>query len=331
MPDPRELFTHRKTGLSLSRLSLGVATQGGLFKPVSLEQSHQVFEAAWAAGLRYFDTAPWYGFGLSELRIGPFLADKSGYVLSSKVGRLLRQGIPPHPSQLDAAGNPVFHTDTPYNVVYDFTYEGAMRSVEESLVRLGLDRLDIAYIHDPDVENVPVDQVVSGAYRALDELRQQGVIRAVGVGMNQWEYPLALAQQADLDLVLLAGRYTLLEQQSLEFMNFCAQCGIGVVIGGVYNSGLLANPRPGAHYNYQAVPSDLLQKALQLRDICQDYGIDLKAAALQFPLAHPAVVSVLCAARNLQQLQQNLTAFAQEIPLALWQQLRRVGLIRGEL
>jgi D-threo-aldose 1-dehydrogenase len=290
-----------------------------------------VFKAVWEAGIRYFDTAPWYGFGLSELRLGRFLQGQKSWVLSSKVGRLLREGIPPHPSQLDSDGTPVFKTSTPYNVTYDYSYDGCMRSFEESLGRLGVDKIDILFIHDPDVMGLSVKEVMEGSYKALHELREQGMVKAIGAGMNQWEMPLELAQAGEFDLFLLAGRYTLLEQASMPFMDYCAQHRIGVVVGGVYNSGLLANPTQGAHYNYVEVPPLVLQRALSIKAICQGFDLDLKAAAIQFPLVHPATVSVLTAARNVGQLEQNLRAFRQPIPPAFWQALRDEGLLAEEI
>jgi D-threo-aldose 1-dehydrogenase len=306
MTDPLKITTQ------LSPLGFGAATQGGLFQSVSEADAQAVFQTAWDAGIRYFDTAPWYGFGQSELRLGEFLRGKQGYVLSSKVGRLLREGIPPHPSQLDTDGTPVFKTSTPYNVTYDYSYDGVMRSFEESLERLGVDRIDILFLHDPDILGLSV---------------KEGLVRAIGAGMNQWQMPLEFAQAGEFDLFLLAGRYTLLDQSSMPFMNYCAEHQIGVVVGGVYNSGLLANPQAGAHYDYLEAPTEVLQRALQIKEVCGRFEIDLKAAAIQFPQAHPAVASVLTAARSVGQLEQNLNAFRQSIPLEFWQALYQEGLL----
>jgi D-threo-aldose 1-dehydrogenase len=311
----------------LSPLGFGAATQGGLFQSVSEAEAHSVFQTAWDAGIRYFDTAPWYGFGQSELRLGEFLRGKHDYVLSSKVGRLLREGIPPHPSQLDSDGTPVFKTDTPYNVTYDYSYDGVMHSFEESLERLGVERIDILFLHDPDVLGLSVKEVMDGGYKALHELREQGLVDAIGAGMNQWQMPLEFAQAGEFDLFLLAGRYTLLDQSSMPFMDHCAEQQIGVVVGGVYNSGLLANPQPGAHYDYGEAPAEMLQRALRIKAICERFEIDLKAAAIQFPQAHPAVTSVLTAARSVGQLEQNLAAFRQAIPLEFWRALYQEGLL----
>jgi D-threo-aldose 1-dehydrogenase len=316
-----------KPKIQLSPLGFGAATQGGLFQSVSEVEANAVFQTAWDAGIRYFDTAPWYGFGQSELRLGEFLQGKLDYILSSKVGRLLREGISPHPSQLGSDGTPVFKTTTPYNVVYDYSYDGVMRSVEESLERLGVEQIEILFLHDPDVLGLSVKEVMQGGYKALHELREQGLVRAIGAGMNQWQMPLEFAQAGKFDLFLLAGRYTLLDQTSMPFMDYCAEHQIGVVVGGVYNSGLLANPQPGAHYDYGEVPAEVLQRAIRIKAVCERFEIDLKAAAIQFPRAHPVVASVLTAARSVRQLEQNLAAFRQTIPLEFWQVLHQEGLL----
>ncbi len=327
MPKASDLSPLGRSGLEATPLGFGAATQGGLFEAVAEHDARAVFQAAWNAGIRHFDTAPWYGYGQSETRLGEFLGDKSSYTLSSKVGRLLVPGIPPHPSQLEPDGSRAFKNDSPLNVVYDYSYDGVMRSFEASLKRLGLERLDVLYLHDPDVVGASVKAVLEGAGRALAELRDQGLVRAIGAGMNGWEMPLELARDGRFDAFLLAGRYTLLEQASLEFMDYCAQHRISVVIGGVYNSGLLANPRVGAHDNYVPVSHERLERALALQTVCERHGVPLRAAALQFPLFHPAVSSVLCAARSVEQLEDNVKQFELPLPLELWDDLKREGLL----
>ena len=331
MPRVRDTAPLGRAGLEVTRLSFGAATQGGLFQAVSEEDARAVFQAAWDAGIRHFDTAPWYGYGQSESRLGEFLKDKTGYSLSSKVGRLLRAGIPPHPSQLERDGSRGFKTDSPLNVVYDYSYDGVMRSVEDSLERLGLEKIDVLYIHDPDVLSLSVKAVLEGAGRALAELRDGGLVGAIGAGMNGWEMPLELARAGYCDAFLLAGRYTLLEQDSLPFMDYCAQHDISVVIGGVYNSGLLANPKPGAHDNYAPVSSERLERAFALQRVCLRHGVPLRAAALQFPLGHSAVSSVLMAARSVSQLEDNVQQFEVQIPLELWADLLREGLLEDRV
>ena len=307
----------------LTRIGLGTGNQGNLRRAVSDEQAEAVFEAAWQGGARYFDTAPWYGRGLAEERLGRFLRGRAGWTVSSKVGRLLSADTPPHPSQQNAG----FVVERELNVVYDYSYDGVMRSHEASLKRMGLDRIDVLFIHDPDVVGVGVTELMKGAHRALTELRDQGVIQGFGAGMNEWQMPLELLRAGSFDTFLLAGRYTLLEQASLPFMDECARRGAGVVIGGVFNSGLLAHPRPGAHYNYAPVPPDLLERALRLQQVCAEYGVALSTAALQFALAHPAVASVLVADHQPQRVLNNLSASSQAVPEALWEALRATGLI----
>jgi len=308
---------------AFTRLGLGTGTQGNLRHAVSDAEAETVFQAAWDGGVRYFDTAPWYGRGLSEERLGRFLQGREGWVLSSKVGRLLRADAPPHPSQVGAG----FEVQRDLNVVYDYSYDGVMRSYEQSLKRLGLDHIDVLFIHDPDVVGVGVPELMTGAHRALSELKAQGAIRGFGAGMNEWQMPLDLLRAGDFDMFLLAGRYTLLEQASLPFMDECARRGARVVIGGVFNSGLLANPRPGANYNYSAVPEGVLKQALKLEAVCADFGVALSAAALQFALAHPAVTSVLVADHQPDHIGQNLKAAEAPLPKALWDTLRAEDLI----
>lgn len=329
MPDPTALVTHDKSGLRLTRLSLGTAPLGGLYAPVSEEQARDTLEAAWNHGLRYFDTAPQYGNGTAERRTGGFLQDKprESFVLSSKVGRLLREG-PPHRSQVDPEGKTYYQGVPQVMQVYDYSSKGVLRSLEESLGRLGLDRVDLLYIHDPDADNRSVSEVMAGGYRALVELREQGIVRAIGVGMNRADWLSEFARAGDFDLFLLAGRYTLLDQTALrELLPLCQQKGIGVVVGGVYNSGILADPRPGARYDYNPADLALIERALRLKTMCEQHGVPLKAAAIQFALGHPSVVSVLTGARSKEELGENSGMFRHEIPPELWADLKREGLL----
>ena len=333
MPRASAHQLHPKTGLRLTRLGLGTAPLGGLFAPVGEEEARATLEAAWQAGLRYFDTAPQYGNGVAEQRTGNFLQGqlRTAFVLSTKVGRLLRPG-PLHPSQLDPQGEPFLKGVPLLAQVYDYSYRGTLVSLEESLERLGLKKVDILYIHDPDADGRSVAEVMQGAYRALVDLRQQGVVQAIGVGMNHTDWLLEFAKAGDFDFLLVAGRYTLLEQGALrELLPLCLQKGIGVVVGGVYNSGLLAHPAPGATYNYLPAPPELIERALALERVCQQHGIPLKAAAIQFPLGHPAVVSVLTGARSALELQENLQMFETRLPPGLWRDLVAEGLLDGEV
>jgi len=292
-------------------LGLGTAPLGGLYEALSDDEGHRVVEAAWDAGIRFFDTAPLYGSGLAEQRLGTVLRTKprNEFVLMTKVGRVLRADAAPDPDQ-------TFKGIPPLNPVFDFSYDGVMRSVEESLTRLGMDRVDVLLIHDPDNY---FDQAMAGAYRALDRLRTERTITAVGAGMNQADMLARFAREADFDVFLLAGRYTLLDQSGArELLPLCLERGIAVVAGGVFNSGILANPRPGTHYNYRVAPPELIERARQVAAICERHGVDLKAAAIQFPLRHPAITSVLTGCRSVSELNENLSIFQSPIPDELW-------------
>lgn len=303
---------------------MGTAPLAGLFEAVEEAQALQVIEHAWQAGIRFFDTAPLYGHGLAELRLGRVLRSKprDEYTLATKVGRLLRADAPPEPGQ-------TFRGVPPVNPTFDFSYDGVMRSVEESLERLGLDRIDVLHIHDPDDH---YEEALHGAYRALDRLRAYGVIRAVGAGMNQAEMLTRFAREGSFDCFLLAGRYTLLDQVALkELLPVCVEQGIAIIAGGVYNSGILADPKPGARYNYRAAPAELLDRAQRMRAVCARHGIPLKAAALQFPLGHPAVTTVVVGCRSKAQLEESIQMFEVEIPRGLWEELKAKGLLPAEV
>ena len=271
-------------------------------------------ESAWNAGIRFFDTAPLYGHGLAEQRLGAVLRTKprGEFVLATKVGRLLRADAQPEPGQSYVDVPPV-------NPVFDFSYDGVMRSVEQSLERLGLDRIDVLHIHDPDAH---YEEALSGAFRALDQLRKEGSIKAVGAGMNQAEMLARFAREAEFDCFLLAGRYTLLDRTGArELLPLCVDKNIAVIAGGVFNSGLLADPRPGATFNYRAAPPELVRRAQDLAEICRRHGVELKAAALQFPLRHPAVPVVLTGCRSVAEVEENVGMFRAPVPDDLWAEL----------
>lgn len=321
MPLATETVQLGSTRLRTTKLGLGTAPLGGLYEPVSDEAAEATIARAWDLGLRFFDTAPQYGNGLSERRLGRFLAGKprNSYVLCTKVGRLLRR-----PAR-DLGEDAYYKGTPPERPVFDFSYDGVMRAFEESLERLGTGRIDVLHIHDPDDH---YDAAVAGAYRALDRLRADGVIAAVGAGMNQSEMLSSFARAGRFDCFLLAGRYTLLEQGALrELLPLCEQQGIGIIIGGVYNSGLLANPAPGAKFNYTDADPALIARALELDTVCQRHGVPLKAAAIQFPAAHPAVATILTGARNEAEIIENEALFRHPIPPALWEELRARALI----
>jgi D-threo-aldose 1-dehydrogenase len=325
--DHRAIVKLGRTGLSVTALGFGATAIGGMYEEVSDAQAQETVDAAWERGIRLFDAAPQYGLGLGEMRLGAGLArhPRDEYVLSTKVGRLLRADAPPNPDDFGPDGEP-FDKGTPaVATVYDYSRDGVLASIEESLARLGKDRLDIVYVHDPDNY---VAEALAGAFPTLIELREQGVITAVGAGMNQTAALETFARETDPDLFLLAGRYTLLEQGALStFLPLCEQRGIAVIAGGAFNSGLLADPNPGTHYNYLPAPQPLIERARRLQAVCARHGVPLKAAAIQFPIAHPAVAVVLTGARRAAEISENCDLFDLPVPPDLWQELKADGLL----
>ncbi|WP_230686662.1 aldo/keto reductase [Catellatospora vulcania] len=320
MTPPAHRMTTRplgRTGLDVTVLGFGAGGIGNLGYARPDRDAAQAVDAAWAAGIRLFDTAPHYGLGLSERRLGEALRGRprDEYVLSTKVGRLLRPHPAPTGSDLAAGG-----FDVPDDLVrvWDFTADGVRRSLEESLVRLGVDRVDIVYVHDPDHA---VDDAIRSAVPALITLREQGVIGAVGVGMNQWQAPLRMVRETDLDVVMLAGRYTLLDRSGEQLLDECAGRGVAVVSAAPFNSGILARPWPpdGANYDYGAAPDEVLQHARHLARTCQAHGVPLPAAALQFPLRHPAVATVVAGMRSAEQVAAAVDGIRAYAPDSLWQ------------
>jgi len=307
-----------RTGLDVTALSVGTAPLGGLFTPVTGDQAAATLQRAWELGIRTFDTAPLYGLGAAEERLGAFLATKprDDYVISSKVGRLIRPA-----AEVEAAHDVSGWADAAGRVpVFDFSHDGVLRSIEESLARLQTDRIDVLLIHDPDSHH---DEAVAGAYPALRRLRDEGVVRAIGAGMNQVEMLGRFAREIDLDCFLVAGRYTLLEQPALdELFPLCTEKDIAVLAGGVFNSGLLADPNiPGVTYDYAPAPDALIARARELGRICERHGVPLKAAALQFPFCHPAVATVLTGVRTPDEITENVQLFGLEIPAELWDEI----------
>jgi D-threo-aldose 1-dehydrogenase len=306
-------------GLTLTELGFGGASLGNLYRATSDEQARAAVDAAWAGGVRYYDTAPHYGLGLSETRLGVALADRprDAYVLSTKVGRLLEPNPDPTGSDMAAGGFDVADT---LRRRFDFSASGVRRSLETSLERLGVDRVDIAYVHDPDAY---VDEAITQAIPELVRMRDEGAIGAVGVGMNQWPAPLRMVEETDLDVVMLAGRWTLLDRTGQRLLDTCARSGVAVVAAAPFNSGLLAveQPADGAHFDYGPVPREVLARARALADTCRRNGITLPAAASQFPLRHPAVVSVVCGMRTAEQVSSTLERFAARVPESAWSEL----------
>jgi len=300
----------------VTRLGLGTAPLGGLFAPVAHEDALRTIDAAWQGGIRFFDTAPLYGHGLAEMRLGEALArhPRESYVVATKVGRLLEPMTPTSVESAHYKGTP------PVEPMFDFSYDGVMRSVDESLARLKLDRVDILHIHDPDDH---CEAALGGAHKALAKLRREGTIGAIGAGMNQWQMLQRFAEEADFDCFLLAGRYTLLDRSAAaSLLPLCERKSISIIAGGVYNSGILADPRAGAKFNYEAAPSPLVAEAQRLERICAAHGVPLKAAAIQFPLTHPAVTAVLTGARSEAEFRENQVMFETPLPPDLWNALQ---------
>jgi D-threo-aldose 1-dehydrogenase len=313
-------------GLRVSALALGTAPLGNLFAPVPEEDATATVRAALEAGLTYVDTAPHYGLGLAERRLGRLLAGlpRDRFVVSTKVGRLVRPLAPGETA--DPEG---FADSPPAKRVWDFSGDGVRRSLEESLERLGLDRVDIVLVHDPDDHEREASEQ---AFPALIELRDQGVVAAIGAGMNQAEMLTRFVRDLDIDVVLVAGRYSLLDQRALaELLPTCAARGTAVVVGGVFNSGLLADPRPGATFDYAPAPAELVDRAARLAEVCARHRTPLRAAALAFPFGHPAVTSVLVGARSAAEVKDAVACFEWPVPGELWAELVATGLLPADV
>lgn len=317
----------------LAGVGFGGAPLGNLFAPIPEADAVGTVTTAYDAGIRYFDTAPLYGRGLSERRIGRALRSRprESFRISTKVGRLLRptEGRPTDDGYVDVPA---------LEVEYDYSEDGALRSLEASLERLGLDRVDMLFIHDIDrwthgsAQPDRFRQAMTGAYRALRRLRDQGVVSAIGVGVNEWEVCQQAAEARDFDGFLLAGRYTLLEQEALRsFLPLCERRGLFVVIGGPFNSGILATGAVAdARYNYQPAPPEILARVARIEAVCRRHEVPVAAAALQFPLAHPAVQSVIPGARSADEVRQNLALLRVRIPPGLWKDLSAAGLLHPD-
>ena len=324
-------------GLTFTELGMGTAPLGNLYKAISEDEANATLEKAWEVGCRYFDTAPLYGLGLAETRVNRFLKGKprDEYVLSTKVGRLMEACAPEHRTGIGK----FFETPT-RREMFDYSYNGIMRSFETSLERLGVDRVDILLCHDLDIFNQgsrevmearQVDFLTSGI-RALTTLRDQGVVTAIGAGLNEWQAAQTLLEQCDMDLFLLAGRYTLLEQEALEsFLPLCEARNVGIVLGGPYNSGILASgARQGAFYNYDPAPPEIMERVKRIEAICERHGVKLIEAALRFPLHHPSVVTTIPGAEAVNEVESNKATLAADIPDALWADLKKDGLMRED-
>jgi D-threo-aldose 1-dehydrogenase len=321
--DPNATVRLGRSGVAVTRLGLGTAPLGGLYAEVGDEQAVATVGRAWELGLRFFDAAPLYGYGLAERRLGAGLAGRprDAYALATKVGRVLV----PRGAAGESAGQDVYVEESGLEPVFDYSYDATRRSLESSLARLGVDRVDVAHIHDPDDHYA---EALSGAYRALHDLRAEGVIGAVSAGMNQSAMLARFAAEGDFDCFLLAGRYTLLDQSGLaDLLPVAAGRGISIIAGGVYNSGLLADPRPGAMFDYAPAPAALVERARAIAAVCARHAVPLKAAAIQFPLGHPAVACVVIGARSVTEIEENTAMFTHPIPEALWSELKAEKLL----
>ena len=311
----------------LGPLGYGVAQIGNLYREGTDDNALDAVSAAWDGGIRYFDTAPHYGLGLSEKRLGMALASKprEQYVISTKVGRELVPN-PHYAGELDMEND--FAVPATLMRKPSYNYDGIRRSLESSLERLGMDYVDIIYIHDPDAYDL--HPMLDSALPAVERLRSEGVVKAVGIGSKSVEALTRGVRDADLDVIMVAGRYTLLEQPAAdELFPICLERSTDVVLAAPFNSGILAksNPTQSGRYEYGTVPSDLLEKAQRISQVAQSYGVELPAAALQFPLRHPAVVNVVAGASNRMQIEQSIRYMAQDIPEAMWEELEHLGLV----
>jgi D-threo-aldose 1-dehydrogenase len=301
-------------GVQISKFGLGTATFGGLFNSMSDEDSKAVVQTALDLGVRYFDTAPHYGKGASERRAGKLLSgySRNSFVLSTKVGRLL---VPQPKGDID----PDFaDADTSVERLFDFSAAGIERSFKESLDRLGLDSVEIVFIHDPDDH---ADEAIHVGYPALERLRSQGLIKSIGVGMNQVAVPLRFVQETDIDVVLIAGRYTLLDQSAgVELLPAAQKKGVSVIAAGALNSGVLANPVAGAHYDYAPASPQIIQRAQTLKSLFERYGSTLSQSAFQFPIRNPAVTGILVGCRSEKEVRENVASFNQTVPDAAWEE-----------
>ena len=334
--DTTERVPLGRTGLAVTRLGFGGASIGGLFEAVDDDAATGMVIHAWDLGIRSFDTAPLYGYGISERRLGAALRDRprDEFVLSTKVGRLVRDDASITAAddvdrqRLDGRDDAYYVRTRPVRLVFDYSADGVRRSLDDSLERLGLDRIDIALIHDPD-DHWP--DAIDLAWPALERLRADGVIRAVGAGMNQSAMLARFARETDMDVFLLAGRYTLLDQGALvELLPLCVERGIAVLVGGVMNSGVLADPRPGSRFDYAPASPAILERARRIGEVCARHDVPLRAAAMQFPLAHPAVASLVAGVRTPSHLDDYPVMLAHDIPADLWADLRAEGLLPAD-
>lgn len=323
-----------RAGFDVTAFSFGTAPIGNLFRPIDEATSDAMIRQSWEAGVRYFDTAPFYGHGLAELRLGHSLRwqNRDDYILSTKVGRVMK------PGRRSAIDFTPWTQGAANHLEFDYSYDGTMRAFEDLLQRLALEHVEILFIHDIDkftrgAEQPAVfEQAMDGCWKALESLRRQGAVKAIGVGVNEWEVCHAALQRHDFDCFLLAGRYTLLEQEALDaFLPLCEKRDVAVVVGGGFNSGILATgAKPGAKYNYSPAPEHVMKRVAAIEDVCKSFNVPLPAAALQFVVAHPAVASFCAGTRTSEQLTQNIAWFGAPIPSDFWLALKKKGLLRED-
>ena len=333
----RKFISRSNAALEFTELGFGGAPLGNLYRPMTEREARGTLDAAWLSGCRYYDTAPLYGLGLSETRLNGFLRSKprDEFILSTKIGRLLTLCAPETRARIGA-----FYETPSRQEVFDYSYDGVMRSMEFSLERLGVDRIDVIYAHDvdvfthgsPEAADKRIKELMAGGYKAMSKLRETGVVKAIGAGINEWEIAETLAKEGDFDVFLLAGRYTLLEQEALtSFLPLCQAKNIGVVVGGPFNSGILASgAKRGAKYNYAPAGEDVLKRVRAIERVCAAHGVKLAEAALRFPLGHPAVVSVIAGAQRASEVNRNAATLRAEIPQALWRDLKSERLMRKD-
>jgi D-threo-aldose 1-dehydrogenase len=320
----------RDRDVSFTVMGLGCAQMGNLYRLTSYQESLSAFDTAWDAGIRYFDTAPFYGYTRSERRLGTMVTDRprEDYVLSTKVGRVMV------PDETVGDEEDAYVAPLPFRPKYDYSHDGIMRSFEASRQRLGVFSPDILYVHDigrathGDLHQHYWDQLTKGGgFRALGELRVSGLVKAIGLGVNEWQAIADAMDETDIDVAMLAGRYTLLEQESLPLLDRCHREGVGIVVAGAFNSGLLAGNRK---FNYAEAPADVLARVGEIETACEAEGVAMQAAALAFPALHPAVVTVVSGARNGEQMKANVGWFEQEIPASFWTRLKDKGVIAAD-
>lgn len=323
-----------RSGVDVTAFAFGTAPIGNFLREIDERASDAMVQRAWDSDIRFYDTSPMYGHGLSELRLGHSLRWKKrdDFVVASKVGRVLKAG---KRSEIDFSP---WNNAAPNTMHFDYSYDGTMRSFEDSLQRLALERIDMLFIHDIDRftrgEEQPAvfEEAMDGCWRALEKLRAQGLVKAIGVGVNEWEVCHEALKRRDFDCFLLAGRYTLLEQEALDaFLPLCEQRGVAVLVGGGFNSGILATGAvPGAKYNYAPAPQEVLDRVAKIELVCRDHAVPLPAAALQFVVAHPAIPSFCAGTRTVEQLEQNLEWFSHPIPADFWAELKHRKLLRED-